>query len=86
METILHGLHDFENKVMFTQFNLVFALPWCFCVQNLVKIPGIFPQILRSNHLAYVAILNDVRDLENKVKVTSFELRFVLPWSLCVQI
>ena len=31
-------------------------------------------QILSENNLAYAAIPNDLRDLENKIKVTRFEL------------
>ena len=77
-ETILSGLHGLENKVKFTWFILVFNLPWCFCVQKFVKIHKIFPQLLSGNHLAYVAILNDLCDLKNKVKVTRFELGFCL--------
>ena len=41
---------------------------------DLETIHKIFPQMLSRNHLAYVAILNDLREIENKVKVTRFEL------------
>ena len=33
--------------------NLIFVLPWCFCVSNLVKVRQIFLEILSGNHLAY---------------------------------
>ena len=58
--------------------NLVFVLPWCFWVQNLVRIHQLLPQVLSGNHLSHA--LNDLCDLQNKVKVTQFErgLRHVL--------
>ena len=40
--------------------NLVFALPWCFMVPNLVRLPQIFLQILSRNHLAYVCLYNTI--------------------------
>ena len=41
---------------------------------TLENIHQIFRQMLRVNHLAYVDILNNIRDLENKVKNTRFEI------------
>ena len=55
---------------------LVFVLPWCFCVPNLVRIHQIVLQVLSGNHISYLVALNDLRDLENKVKVTRFKLGF----------
>ena len=55
-------------------------------LRDLEKILQIFPQMLSGNHLAYVAILNDLCDLENKVKVTRFELGFcVVMGPLCTK-
>ena len=51
----------------------VFALPWCLCVPNSLKVHYIFPQIMRGNHLAHVDIISNIRDLEIKVKVTIFK-------------
>ena len=53
--------------------NLIFALPWCFCVRTLVRIHQICLQILSGYHLSHDLALND---LENKIKVTQFELGF----------
>ena len=54
--------------------NLVFVFPWCFWVSYFVRICQIFLQILSRNHLPYAVALNYLCDLENKVKVTRFEL------------
>ena len=58
--------------------NLVFDLPWCFCVPNLVRRDQIFLQILSRNHRAYVVDLNDVCNPDNEVKVTQFKLGLCL--------
>ena len=48
--------------------NLHFAVPWCFCVPNLMRLHQIFfASWVETN-------LNDLLDLENMVKVTLFEL------------
>ena len=39
-----------------------------------MKLRQIILQILSRNHLSYVAILNDLCDIESKIKVTQFEL------------
>ena len=54
--------------------NWLFILPWCFCAPNLVRIHRVLLQILSGNHLCYAEGLYDLSDLENKVKVTRFEL------------
>ena len=56
----------------------VSVLLWCLCVPNLVRIHQIFLQIFSGNHLSYPIALNDLSDLENKVKVTQIELGFRL--------
>ena len=60
----------------------VSALLWCLCVPNLVRIHQKFLTIFSGNHLSYPVTLND---LENKVKVTQFELRLCLAWCLFVR-
>ena len=47
---------------------------WCLCVPNLVSIHQIILQVLSGNHLSYPVALNDLSDLDNKVKVTQFKL------------
>ena len=42
-------LNDLVNKVKVTRFELGFALPWQFCVPNLVRDCQIFLQILSGN-------------------------------------
>ena len=42
-----------------------------------------FLQILKRNHLAYAATLNDLNDLENRVNVTQFKLALVLLRTKC---
>ena len=52
------------------------------------KMHQILPQMLSGNHLTYVAILNDLHDLENKVrvKVMRFKLGFCLEMgALCTK-
>ena len=39
-----------------------------------MRIRQIFLEILSGNYLSYVVALNDLRDLENEVKVTQFKL------------
>ena len=68
-----NDLCDLENKVKVTQLNLLFVLPWCFCAPNLARIHQIFIQIFSRNHLSHGITLNDLCDLENKVKVTQLE-------------
>ena len=53
---------------------MVSALPWCLCVPNSVRISRIFLQILSGNHLSYAIGLNELCALENKVKLTWFEI------------
>ena len=67
--------------------NLVFAMSWCSCVPNFVRMHQIFLQILSGNHFSHVIALNDLGYLENEVEVTRFELGhtvFILPWCFCV--
>ena len=65
-------------KMVKVSLNLVFALPWCFCVPTLMRIDQRFLQIFSENnlayHLSYVINLNDLCDLQNEVKVTRFEI------------
>ena len=70
----LNDLYDIENEVKITSSSLVFILPSYFCVPYLVRICQVFLQILSGNHLSYVVAFNDLCHLENKVKVTQFEL------------
>ena len=41
----LNDLCDLENEVKVTGSNMVFVLPWCFCLPNLVRIHQIFLEI-----------------------------------------
>ena len=43
-----------------------------------MRIHPIFFEILSGNHVRYAIALNDLGDLENKVKFTQFELGFCL--------
>ena len=58
----------------FAQFDLCIRLALVFLFTKFHK----FPQIISENHTAYVAILNNICDLENQVKVTRFELGLCL--------
>ena len=58
-----------------TGSNLVFTMPWCFSVPNLVRIHQLFLQILSGNHLSHaVALKWPLWPRKLKVKVTRFEL------------
>ena len=58
-ETIFHMLSTWMTFVILKLRSrshgskIIFVLPWCFCVPNLVKIRQIFLEILSGNHLAY---------------------------------
>ena len=70
----LNDICDLGNEVKVTWFKLGCGLLWCSCVLYLVRIRKIILQILRGNHLSYAVALNDLCDLENKVKVTQLKL------------
>ena len=69
----MNGLRDLKNNIKFAQFDLCIR----FALVILRTEFHIFNKIISENHLAYVAILNNIRGLEHQVKVTRFEL-----WSL----
>ena len=66
--------------------NLVFAMPWCFCVPELVRIHQTFLQVLSQNHLLYAVTLNDLCDLKIRSRSPGSNLVFVLPWCFWVPI
>ena len=64
--------------------NLGFAMPWWFCLPNLVRRSRISLQILSRNHLSYVCVraLYDLSKMGSKSPGSN--LASVLPWGFCV--
>ena len=74
----------FKIRSRSPSLNLVFVLTWCFCIPNLVRINRTLIQILSRNHLSHAVTLND---LENRVKVTWFEVSLCLALlNLCTKL